>query len=185
VDDARRQMLERQTDVAKMQSTQAFTLQTDRNKAEADLRASSAGRDAIKVQLADLNKQIDAVNAEEIELHRLERTRGILEDNFKAVSKILDERQVLETVDANRESSIRVIQPPRAPTLPRPMRQMIFMVGVIISMVLAAAITLLSHFMRASYLRPEALEFDTGLIVLASVPETKALGRSSLLIGPA
>jgi len=184
LDDARRQMLERQTDIAKLQATQAYSLQTERNKTEADLRASSAGRDAIKAQLTDLNRQIDALNAEEAELHRLERTRGILEDNFKAVSKILDERQVVETVDANRESSVRVIQPPRVPTTPQPLRRLILMAGAVVSMLLAAAVTLFAHFFRASYLRPEALEFDTGLIVLASVPETKALGRSVLLIGP-
>ncbi|MGD0107223.1 MAG: hypothetical protein ABSC06_24775, partial [Rhodopila sp.] len=43
VDDARRQMLERETDIARMQATQAYGVQTDRNKTEADLRSSLAG----------------------------------------------------------------------------------------------------------------------------------------------
>src|SRR6185437_6709745 len=62
VDEARRQMLERETDIAKMQSTQAFATQTDRNKTEADLRASLSGHDTIEAQLDAINKQIDALD---------------------------------------------------------------------------------------------------------------------------
>ena len=47
VDEARRQMLERETDIARMQATQAYGVQADRNKTEADLRSSLAGHDAI------------------------------------------------------------------------------------------------------------------------------------------
>jgi uncharacterized protein involved in exopolysaccharide biosynthesis len=159
-------------------------VQGDRNKTEADLRSSLAGHDAIEAQLDTLNKQVAALDAEELQLHSLERNRGILEDNYKAVSKILDERQVVETVESNRQSSVRVIQPPRVPAFPQPLRRLILLAAVVISVLLTAAVVLLSHFFRASYLRPEALEFDTGLAVLASVPETKALGRSNLLVTP-
>jgi uncharacterized protein involved in exopolysaccharide biosynthesis len=184
MDEARRQMLERETDIAKMQATQAYSIQGDRNKTEADLRGSLASRDAVKEQLAALTKQIDALNREETELHQLERNRTIVEDNYKAVSKILDERQVVEIVDANRQSSVRVVQPPLAPAYPQPLRRLILAAGVVGSILLAIAITLFSHFFRASYLRPEALEFDTGLAVLTTVPETRALGRSNALVVP-
>lgn len=183
VDDARRQALERQTDIARMQSTQAYNVQADRNKTEADLRASLAGHDAITAQLAVLKTQIDALDGDEVALHRLERDRAILEDNYKAVSKILDERQVVETVDANRESSVRVIQPPRVPALPQPTRKLILLAGALVSMMLSIGSILMSHFFRSSYLRPEALEVETGLTVLASVPEMPALrGGGSVLV---
>nr|WP_294507745.1 hypothetical protein [uncultured Rhodopila sp.] len=187
VDEARRQMLERETDIARMQATQAYGVQTDRNKTEADLRASLAGHDAISAQLVGLNKQVSDLDAEELQLHQLERNRAILEDNFKAVSKILDERQVLETVEANRESSVRVIQPPRIPDLPQPTRRLILTAGIVVSFLLSIASILMSHFFRAIYLRPEALEMDTGLTVLASVPEMRAIGGSSgsVLVVPA
>lgn len=44
----------------------------------------------------------------------------------------------------------------------------------------------MSHFFRVIYLRPEALEMDTGLTVLASVPEMRSIGRasSSVLVVP-
>ena len=187
VDDARRQALERQTDIARMQATQAYGVQGDRNKTEADLRSSLAGHDAIQAQLAALNKQIDALDGEESQLHQLERNRAILEDNYKAVSKILDERQTVEAVEAHRESSVRVIQPPRVPALPLATRRLILTAGLVVSFVLSIGSILLSHFFRAIYLRPEALEMDTGLTVLASVPEMRSIGgpSSSVLVVPA
>ncbi len=187
VDEARRQMLERQTDIARMQATQAYGVQTDRNKTEADLRANLAGHDIIAGQLGALNKQVDTLDAEESNLHGLERNRAILEDNYKAISKILDERQTVEAVEAHRESSVRVVQPPRVPSLPQPTRRLILLAGFIISVLFGIGSILMAHFFRAIYLRPEALEMDTGLIVLASVPEMRGLGgpTGSVLVVPA
>jgi uncharacterized protein involved in exopolysaccharide biosynthesis len=187
VDEARRQMLERETDIARMQATQAYGVQTDRNRTEADLRSSLAGHDAIAGQLTALNRQVSSLDADESNLHQLERNRAILEDNYRAVTKILDERQTVESVEANRESSVRVIQPPRVPALPQPTRRLILLAGIIVSMLLSVGSILMSHFFRAIYLRPEALEMDTGLTVLASVPELRGIGgpSSSVLVVPA
>jgi uncharacterized protein involved in exopolysaccharide biosynthesis len=170
-----------------MQATQAYGVQTDRNKTEADLQSSLAGHDAIAAQLTAINKQVSSLDADESQLHKLERNRAILEDNYKAVAKILDERQTVEAVEANRESSVRVIQPPRVPALPQPTRRLILMAGIVVSMLLSIGSILVSHFFRAIYLRPEALEMDTGLTVLASVPEMRAIGgpSSSVLVVPA
>jgi uncharacterized protein involved in exopolysaccharide biosynthesis len=187
VDAARQAMMERETDIARMRATQAFGVQTDRDRTEADLRASLAGHDSIAAQLTAMNKQVDALDADELQLHKLERSRAILEDNYRAVTKILDERQTVEAVEANRESSVRVVQPPRVPALPQPTRRLILMAGVVVSMMIAIGSILMSHFFRAIYLRPEALEMDTGLVVLASVPEMRAIGgpSSSVLVVPA
>jgi uncharacterized protein involved in exopolysaccharide biosynthesis len=187
VDEARRQMLERETDIARMQATQAYGVQADRNKTEADLRSSLAGHDAIASQLTALNKQVGALDADELQLHQLERNRAVLEDNFRAVTKILDERQTVESVAASRESSVRVIQPPRVPSLPQPTRRLILLAGFVVAMLLSIGSILMAHFFRAIYLRPEALEMDTGLTVLASVPEMRSIRgpSSSVLVVPA
>lgn len=186
VDDARRQMLERQTDIARMQSTEAYAVQTDRNKTEADLRSSLAGHDAIAAQLATINKEVDSLDSDEAQLHKLERNRAILEDDYRAVAKILDERQTVEAVEAHRESSVRIIQPAGVPLFPEATRRLILMAGIVLSMMLSIASILMSHFFRAIYLRPEALELDTGLTVLASVPEMRSIGgpSSSVLVVP-
>ena len=186
VDAARQAMLERETDIARMQASQAYGVQADRNKTEADLRSSLAGHDSIAVQLTAMNKQVDALDADELKLHQLERSRAVLEDNYRAVTKILDERQTVEAVEAHRESSVRVVQPPRVPALPQPTRRLILMAGIVVSMLLSIGSILMSHFFRAIYLRPEALEMDTGLVVLASVPDLRSIGGpSSVLVVPA
>ncbi|MBN8909439.1 MAG: hypothetical protein J0H99_23240, partial [Rhodospirillales bacterium] len=183
-DEARNQAMARQTDVASLKAKHAFEIQTERNKADSDLRAAVAGRDAVRTQLAALKQQIDRLDGEETTLHQLERNRTVLEDNYKSVSKILGDRTVIENVEASRESSVRVIEPPRPPAMPRPLRRLIVIGGALLSVILAVGVTLMSHFFRSIYLRPEALELDTGLPVLASVPETRALARSAILIGP-
>jgi polysaccharide biosynthesis transport protein len=186
VDEARRQMLERETDIARMQATEAYGVQTDRNKTEADLRASLAGHDAIAAQLAAINQGVNSLDADESQLHKLERNRAILEDDYRAVAKILDERQTVEAVAAHRESSVRVIQPPSVPVLPEATRRLILMAGIVLTMLFSIGSILMSHFFRAIYLRPEALEIDTGLTVLASVPEMRSIGGplSSVLVVP-
>jgi capsular polysaccharide biosynthesis protein len=108
----------------------------------------------------------------------------VLEDNYKSVSKVLGERTVVENVQASRQSSVRVVEPPRPPALPRPLRRLILIGGVLLSVLLAAGATLLGHFFRSIYLRPEALELDTGLPVLATVPETRRLARGAILVSP-
>ncbi len=187
VDAARQAMMERQTDIARMQATQAFGVQTDRNKTEADLRASLAGHDSIATQLTAMNKQVAALDADETQLHQLERNRAVLEDNFRAVTKIFDERQTVEAVEAHRESSVRVVQPPRVPDLPQPTRRLILLAGLVLSVLVSIGSILMSHFFRAIYLRPEALEMDTGLVVLASVPEMRSIRgpSSSVMVVPA
>jgi uncharacterized protein involved in exopolysaccharide biosynthesis len=183
VDDARRQALERQTDIARMQSTQAYGIQADLDKTAADLRASLAGNESITKQLDTLKTQLAALDGDEMQLHKLELNRALLEDNYKAVSKILDERQMVETVEAHRESSVRIIQPADIPALPQPTRRLILLAGVVVSMLLSIGSVLMAHFFRSTYLRPEALEVETGLTVLASVPEMPSLrGRGGSLL---
>ena len=73
------------------------------------------------------------------------------------------------------------------PSLPQPTRRLILLAGFIISVLFGIGSILMAHFFRAIYLRPEALEMDTGLIVLASVPEMRGLGgpTGSVLVVPA
>lgn len=184
-DEARNQAMARQTDVAALKAKHAFEIQTDRNKVDAELRGSVAGRDAIKGQLADLAKQISALDSEETAFNRLTMNVTVLQDSYKSVSKVLADRSVIENVEASRQSSVRVVEPPRPPALPRPLRKLIVIGGLLVSALVIAGVTLMSHFFRSIYLRPEALELDTGLPVLASVPETRRLARNAIIVSPA
>jgi polysaccharide biosynthesis protein PslE len=183
-DAARTEILKSEADIAKMRSTQAFAVSQEFNKTEADLRTNQATRGVIVAQLTDISNQLAAINAEESQLHELERNRGVLEENYKTVSKVVTDRKVIEDVDANRQSSVRVVEAPRVPDRPLPVRFTIMLVGLIAGLVLSVIASLMSSFFRGVYLRPEALEVDTGLAVLAVVPDQKLLANPVVLVTP-
>jgi uncharacterized protein involved in exopolysaccharide biosynthesis len=183
-DAARSEILKSEADVAKMRSTQAFSVSQELNKTDADLRTNHANRDILKAQLDDISGQLAEVNGNESQLHELERSRGVLEDNYRGIAKIASDRKVVEDVDANRQSSVRVVEAPRVPDAPLPIRSSILLVGAIAGLVLSVIVSLLSGFFRGVYLRPEALELDTGLVVLCVVPDDRSLANPSVLIAP-
>jgi uncharacterized protein involved in exopolysaccharide biosynthesis len=183
-DTARTEMLKAQEEIAKMRSTQAFTVQQEYNKTEADLRTSQATRDAIRVQLKNIAGDLASLNADEAQLHELERTRGVLEDNYKAIAKVATDRQVVEDVDAKRQPSVRMVEAPRVPDRPQPIRRVIVAVGAVAGLLLSIIASLMSGFFHGVYLRPEALEADTGLSVLAVVPDQKSLASPVVLVTP-
>ena len=159
-------------------------MQQEFNKTEADLRTSQATRDAIRVQLKNIAGDLASLNADEAQLHELERTRGVLEDNYRAIAKVATDRQVIEDVDAKRQPSVRVVEAPRVPDKPQPIRTVILAVGAIAGLLLSIIVSLMSGFFRGVYLRPEALEVDTGLAVLAVVPDQKSLASPVVLVTP-
>jgi polysaccharide biosynthesis protein PslE len=183
-DAARTEILKSEADIAKMRSTQAFTVSQEYNKTEADLHTNQATRGVIVAQLTDISNQLASINAEESQLHELERTRGVLEENYKAIAKIATDRKVIEDVDAHRQSSVRVVEAPRIPDKPVPIRMMILVGGAIAGLLVSVIVSLMSGFFRGVYLRPEALEADTGLTVLAVVPDQKLLANPVVLVTP-
>ena len=181
---ARSNKLKAQEELAKLRSTEAFKLQQEMDKTQAELSGQQAARDAIRPQLTQLSKQIAASTALQERLRELERTRNVLEENYKAVAKLAGDRAVIEAIDAKRQPSVRVVESPQVPYLPQPVRRQIVAIGLVIGIVLAVIASLLSIFFRGVYLRPEALEADTGLAVLAVVPDHHALAAPVLLITP-
>jgi len=60
----------------------------------------------------------------------------------------------------------------------------ILAVGALAGLLLSIITSLMSGFFRGVYLRPEALEVDTGLAVLAVVPDQKSLASPVVLVTP-
>ena len=59
------------------------------------------------------------------------------------------------------------------------------MAGTLVACILGLLSVLLPNLLWGGYVRLEALELDTGLTVLASLPESDALARPVLLVRPA
>ena len=185
VDTARMEMLKSQAELGKLQTSNAFLTEQELNKAQADLRTNSAARDTIKTQLASTNAELATIGADETRLHQLERARSVLEDQYRSVGKILDERRVVDAVNSHRRASVRVIEAPVVPTTPLPTRRLVLLAGAFVACILGLLSVLLPNLLWGGYVRLEALELDTGLTVLASLPESDALARPVLLVRPA
>jgi uncharacterized protein involved in exopolysaccharide biosynthesis len=183
-DSARFEMLKIEGEIARIRAEQASAVQQEINKAQADMHAYLGSSDAIKAQLREISKQLASLNVDQIQLHSLERSRNVIEDSYKAIEKIVTDRRVMEDVDANRQSSVRVIEEPRVPDRPQATRRLILIAGAIFALGAGAIVTLMSSFFRGFYLRPEALAVDTGLAVLAVVPDQKFFTNPQVLVTP-
>ncbi len=183
-DRAKMEALQRETDLARLRASNAFAVQQEVIKTDADLRASLAGREAITQQLADVTGQVRAINGDELRLRELQRALAVADENYRTGAKILDERRLVENTQAGKQPDVRIIQPPLVPEMPVPIRRMVLAAGVLLTLIMMAATALLAHFFRTIYFGAEALELDTELTVLTSVPETKALPRLGIAVGP-
>ena len=158
-------------------------VQLERSKTQAELQATRAQANLDASHLAAIAATLAKLNDDEQQLNQLTLARDILVEDFKASSKIRNERAVTENVELNRKDNVRVLQEPRAPLLPQATRSLILLAGIVVAMIVAGTVALLLHFTRRTYLVPEALESDTGLRVLISIPESRSLSRSNLLLG--
>lgn len=181
---ARTDMMKAQEEVAKMRSQQAFQIQQDYDKTAADLRASQATVEAIQPQLKKIAGDLASINADESQVHELERSRAVLEDSYRAIAKVATDREVIENVSAKEQPSVRVVTEPRVPDTAQPIRMAILLIGVIVGLVVSLISSLMSGFFHGIYLRPEALEVDTGLAVLAVIPNYRPLASPVVLVTP-
>jgi polysaccharide biosynthesis protein PslE len=183
VDRAGSDALMRQTEIAQLRSRRAFAVLEEKDKAEASLGAEKTARDSVTVQLATVTRALRAIDDEELKLRELQRALAVADDSYRAAAKVLHERSIVEQLDAGQIAGVRIIQPALVPGLPRPLRRLILDAGTLLTALLMTAVALLSHFFRTTYFTADALEFDTDLAVLATVPDSRDLPRLGLLGG--
>lgn len=159
-------------------------IQQDIARSQVELQVAQARSTQDESQLAAVRASLVSLNSDERRLAELELARTLAEDNLRATTKVRDERSVLETVEAQRQANVRVLQKPIVPTKPLPTRKLILIAGAVLSLLAAAGTGLASHFFRRVYLLPEALETETGLRVLSSMPQMRRRARDSLAIRP-
>lgn len=158
-------------------------VQQERSKAQAELQSGKALANQNTASLADVTTSLTRINDDEQVIDQLTRTRDVLVDNYKAASKVRGDRELSDNVALHRQDSVRVLQEPRTPSRPLPTRMMIASAGAALSIMVAMVVGLLLHAFRGVYLLPEAVESDTGLRVLISVPNSRRLAKSQPLIG--
>jgi uncharacterized protein involved in exopolysaccharide biosynthesis len=152
-------------------------LQFDRSHIVQDLQAAQARHQAAADGLAAVDASIRDLEANEVQLDRLDRERSLLDQNYRATTKALDDRRLLEGVDAKKVANIRIIQPADVPLKQTPLRMLILLAGLVFTLLLGPLVAFMSFVMRRGYITADALERHMGIPVLASIPDLHALGR--------
>jgi uncharacterized protein involved in exopolysaccharide biosynthesis len=145
------------------------TLDLDRLRAESALAAAMQQEIAIKQQLATIDETVSDLYGKKAGLEDRQRQKELLEQNYAAATKTLDERRLQENVEAKKATNVRVIQQAGAPLKSDGIRFVILAGGLIISVLLGLMTAFLSDVFRRGFTSPERLERALGLRVLSSI----------------
>jgi uncharacterized protein involved in exopolysaccharide biosynthesis len=99
------------------------------------------------------------------------------EENFFLYSKKREEARIVEAMDQQRIANVALVQPPRVPALPLPKPSVSFIAAYALGCCLLTGICLLIGTMRRTVDVPWELEQLTGLPVLGTSPELRALAQ--------
>jgi uncharacterized protein involved in exopolysaccharide biosynthesis len=145
------------------------TLDLDRLRAESSLAAATQQHAAIETQLQQVNAAISGLYEKKAGLEEKQRKKALIEQNYAAAMKTLDDRRMQENVEAKKATNVRVIQPAGPPLKSNSIRVVILAGGVIMSLVVALLTAFLSDVFRRGFISPERLERNLGVRVLGSV----------------
>jgi uncharacterized protein involved in exopolysaccharide biosynthesis len=146
------------------------SLEIDRARANGDFEAAKARRDTDFAQLTQLRDSIKRLEANSLELERLDRKRFLIDQNYRSMIQRFDFLKFREEMNAKKVASIRIVQPAEIPVESGMLRIVILAAGLIICLFVGIVVALLSAVFRCGYISPEELERSLGLPVLARVP---------------
>lgn len=145
------------------------TLDLDRLRAESSLAAATQQHAAIETQLQQVNAAISGLYEKKAGLEERQRKKALIEQNYAATMKTLDDRRMQENVEAKKATNVRIIQPAGPPLKSNSIKLVILAGGVIMSLVVALLTAFLSDVFRRGFISPERLERNLGVRVLGSV----------------
>jgi uncharacterized protein involved in exopolysaccharide biosynthesis len=133
--------------------------------------------------LAAIATQLTQLDALKAQLGNLERQQSLAAANYADAAKTLSERQLVEQVDAEKRANVRVLSPPVLPLNPFPLRKLIMLATAVLALFGIILIVILGNFFRKGALFGRVLEADTGIPLLAIIPELGLTQRHQITIG--
>lgn len=148
------------------QTIQAALLAT-----ESDLQQADARRSGLKVQLSDINRQIDAISANERVLRDLVRQRNEAEEIYQGYSRKVEEARVSEDMDRNKISSIAVIEPAAPPPRPEaPGKLLKLLLSIAFAVTGSVGLAFVVELASRRFSSADQVERTFGIPVLATFP---------------
>jgi len=138
---------------------------------EAELRAQEAKLPILVQQLAQVDTELEALAAREIELNELQREQARSENNYQLYITKLEETRLVDEMDRQKIVNISVVQPAVVPVEPvKPRKRLHIAFGALLGSFAAVSLVFFCEYIGQGLSTPESAERRLGLSVLATVP---------------
>lgn len=142
--------------------------------AVADSASAKARIQELENQQQKLEQEIQLLNQHEAEIESLDRDLAVLSAKHQRYSEALEQSRVDEALQAERLSSVNVIQEPTLEVSPVDVsNSIIFLGGLFCSFVAAIGSTFALRYMKDEFLTPQDVERELKIPVLATIPKGK------------
>ena len=141
-----------------------------RMKTQADLAGAEAQRQVVFGQVADLDRQLSAFDALDIQYSNLEQQVAIDRQGVAEFSQKQNNARTLDDADRTQADGVRIVQQPTVDPNPVSMRTLLIAGGALLAIIMMLAVGAWTEFVRRGCLTPEELERETGLTVLGVMP---------------
>lgn len=153
-------------------SREQFVVQ--RALAIADTASAKAKIQELESQQHKLESEVQSLNKSEAEIESLERDLAVLGAKHQRYSEALEQSRVDDALQAERLSSVNIIQAPTLELSPVDVSNtIIFMGGVFVSIVAAIGSTFILRYVKDELLTPQDVERELRVPVLATIPRGK------------
>ena len=145
--------------------------QRDLGKTEADLSAQRAKYATLRVQLGQLDGEIQALDLREKEMQNLKRELTTNEKNFQVYDEKMEEARITDDMNKLKLANISVIQPAQVPVAPiKPKKGLNILLGIVFGALSGIGYALFSERNSQGLVSPEIAEKRLNLQVLATIP---------------
>jgi uncharacterized protein involved in exopolysaccharide biosynthesis len=149
-------------------------LESDLLTARARLKGLHAREKSEKTQIADYEEQLKIIEGYEKRLNELEREASINDANYKLYLTKFEEAKISESMDKQRISNVRVIEPAVPIMKPvKPKKRLNVLIGGFLGLVAGIGMAFLLEFIHPVFRTREDIDQFLGLPVLAILPREK------------
>jgi polysaccharide biosynthesis protein PslE len=145
-------------------------VEKDALKTEADLNSQFAKVRTLRLQLSQVDREIQSINLNEKELVGLKREVSNNDKNYRTYVDKVEEARISDDMNVQKMANVSVIQAAAVPANPvKPKKALNILLGVILGAVSGLGFAFFSEFSSQGLSTPESVEKRLGLPVLATI----------------